>query len=92
LKTLKTAIRDVIINRDSIQADPIFVTKVWQKNSIQRAIDSMKYAQSSINSKMPPEFIAVDLRGALKSLGEITGESASEEILDQIFARFCIGK
>jgi tRNA modification GTPase len=39
-----------------------------------------------------PEFLAVELRTALAALGEITGETASEDILERIFSRFCIGK
>jgi len=92
LKTLKSTIRDAVINKDFIQADPIFVTKVWQKNSLNKAMESLKFAESSVKNGMPPELIAVDLRGTLKSIGEITGETASDEILDQIFSRFCIGK
>ena len=41
---------------------------------------------------MPAELIAVDAHGALRALGEITGETAREEIIAGIFARFCIGK
>ena len=92
LHDLKSAIREMVLHRDSVQADPVFVTKVWQKNAIRKAMESLQYAQESIQVGMPTELIAVDLRGALNSLGEITGENASQEILDQIFARFCIGK
>jgi tRNA modification GTPase len=92
LNELKSAIREMVLYRDSVQADPIFVTKAWQKNAIRKAMESLQYALESIQIGMPTELIAVDLRGALNSLGEITGENASQEILDQIFARFCIGK
>jgi len=92
LHDLKSAIREMVLHRDSVQADPVFVTKVWQKNAIRKAMESLQYAQESIQIGMPTELIAVDLRGALNSLGEITGENASQAILDQIFARFCIGK
>jgi tRNA modification GTPase len=92
LHDLKSAIREMVLHRDSVQADPVFVTKAWQKNAIRKAIESLQYAQESIRASMPTELIAVDLRGALNSLGEITGENVSQEILDQIFARFCIGK
>ncbi|MDQ1327153.1 MAG: tRNA modification GTPase [Candidatus Poribacteria bacterium] len=92
LHDLKSAIREMVLHRDSVQADPVFVTKAWQKNAIRKAMESLQYALESIQVGMSTELIAVDLRGALNSLGEITGENASQEILDQIFARFCIGK
>jgi len=41
---------------------------------------------------MPPDCIVVDLRAAWEKLGEITGDTAGEDLLDQIFSRFCIGK
>jgi tRNA modification GTPase len=89
---LKTVIRDTVLHKESVQTDPIFVTKIWQKDAIRRAMESLVFAQESTKSTMSPELIAVDLRGALKGLGEITGETASEDILDQIFSKFCIGK
>ena len=92
LHELKSAIRDAVFHKDSEPADPIFVTRAWQKNAIKKTMESLKYALKSIQTGMSAELIAVDLRGALESLGEITGENASQEILDQIFSRFCIGK
>lgn len=92
LQQLKTFIHNIVLNKESVQTDPIFVTKIWQKDAIRRAMESLKLAMESAKSNMSEELIAVDLRGALKSLGEITGETASEDILDQIFSRFCIGK
>ena len=89
---LKAVIRDTVLHKESVQTDPIFVTKIWQKDAIRRAMESLIFAQESAKSSMSPELIAVDLRGALKNLGEITGETTSEDILDQIFSRFCIGK
>ena len=41
---------------------------------------------------VPPELIAVDIRGALSCLGEVTGEVTADDVLDVIFSRFCIGK
>jgi len=92
LHDLKSAISEMVFHRDSLSADPVFVTKAWQKNAIRKAMESLQFAQETIKASMPIELIAVDLRGALNNLGEITGENASQEILDQIFSRFCIGK
>ena len=41
---------------------------------------------------MPLEIVSLDLRDALNALGEVTGETTTDDILDQIFTRFCIGK
>ncbi len=92
LQQLKVFIHNTVLNKESVQTNPIFVTKVWQKDAIRRAMESLKLAMESVKSNMSEELIAVDLRGALKNLGEITGETASEDVLDQIFSKFCIGK
>lgn len=92
LDNLKSAIRNIAIHDTTVSADAVFVTKARHKNALRKAQESLLFALESAQGEMPPELIAVDLRGCLKNLGEIIGESASEEILDQIFSRFCIGK
>ena len=49
-------------------------------------------AQKSLEANMPDDFVTVDLSAALTALGEITGESVTEELLETIFSRFCVGK
>jgi tRNA modification GTPase len=63
-----------------------------QRQSLHRAGEALARAQAALEEKLSDEFVAADLRPALAALGEITGESVSEEILDLIFSRFCIGK
>ena len=92
LQQLKSAIHDLTIHDASASSDAVFVTKVRHKVALVSAKESLQYAMGSAQEEMPLELIAVDLRGCLRSLGEIVGETASEEILDQIFSRFCIGK
>jgi tRNA modification GTPase len=92
LSELLSAISDLVIREAQVSADAVFVTRIRHKNSLKNAEQNLKYAMESAQREMPPELISVDLRGALRNLGEIVGETASEEILDQIFSKFCIGK
>ncbi len=92
LQELRSAIRNVAIHNAQVSADAVFVTRIRHKDALRRARESLQYAAESAKGDMAPELIAVDLRGTLKGLGEIVGETASEEILDQIFSKFCIGK
>ena len=92
LSRLRSAIRDLAIHEGTISAEAVFVTRVRHKVALESARESLQYALKTAQAEMPPELMAVDLRGGLKSLGEIVGETASEEILEQIFSRFCVGK
>ena len=71
-------------------ADATMLFRAHQKDSMQRAATSLEHLLQ--NQMMSPEFLAVDLREALHAIGEITGETTPEEVLDRIFASFCIGK
>lgn len=73
-----------------ISADQALLTRTHQKESLRRAEEAvMRLLQNIENS---PEFLAEDLREALEALGEITGECTPDDILEKIFASFCIGK
>ena len=92
LEQLKSAIRDLALRDEPVLSETVFVTKMRHKVALKSAKESLQYAMESIQDSMPPELVAVDLRGGLKSLGEIVGATASEDILAQIFSRFCVGK
>ena len=57
-----------------------------------RGLEHLQAARVTLADGLPLDFVAIDLRGALETLGEITGETTAEDILSEIFATFCIGK
>jgi tRNA modification GTPase len=61
-------------------------------DAMTRAREDLRFAADAADREEPNEFIAVDVRGAMACLGEITGEVTTEEILESIFSKFCIGK
>ncbi len=79
------------LNEINVEND-IVITNERHKNQIQKAIQNLKKAKESLDKKMPIDIIAISLKDVLMNLGEITGEEASEEIIHEIFARFCLGK
>lgn len=72
--------------------DEIIVTNTRHKNLINKAINSTVNAKISLENKMPMDIVAIEIKNILEDLGEITGEDVSENIINEIFAKFCLGK
>jgi tRNA modification GTPase len=62
------------------------------RQHLQDALDAVRSAQQALNAGVSGDMLTLDLRAALHELGAITGEITNEDVLDQIFSRFCIGK
>lgn len=68
------------------------ITNVRQKNLITKAIENVKKAKETIEQKMPIDIAAIFIKDILEDLGKITGEVVTEDIIEEIFANFCLGK
>lgn len=82
------------ITDDEIEAtsDKIVITNIRHKASLSKTKDSLENIIDTINNGYPLDLVSVDIKEALDSLGEITGEITSEDILDKVFSNFCVGK
>ena len=72
--------------------DEIYITNARHKAVLQNAFESLKKVNESINAGMPEDFYSIDLMDAYESLGSITGETIGEDLADEIFSKFCMGK
>ena len=89
----KRDIKDKDLNLSEINVDSdIVITNERHKIQIQKAITNLNKSIDSLNKNMPIDIVAISLKDVLSDLGEITGEEASEEIINEIFSRFCLGK
>ena len=70
----------------------IIVTNIRHKNQIELAIKSLDNAKLSINDNMPIDIISISIKQCLEDLSKITGENVSEDIIKEIFSKFCLGK
>ena len=73
-------------------ADGVLVTNARHAAALRDAAASLRAVQAGLASSLPSDLLAEDLREALRSLGSITGEISTDEVLGEIFAKFCIGK
>ena len=82
-----------MFNLNEINLDnEIVITNERHRSIIKKAINNVEKAEESLKNGMPIDIVAISIKDILSNLGEITGDEASEEIIDEIFARFCLGK
>ena len=72
--------------------DEIIVTNIRHKNLIHKAIENITGTTNRIEQKIPVDIISVYIKEILENLGEITGNNVSEDIINKIFSKFCLGK
>ncbi len=90
LPELESTIGCLLTHGANIAPDQALITRVHQKESLRRALESVRRVESGFDQS--PEFLALELDEALAALGEITGETTPDEVLEHIFGAFCIGK
>ena len=84
---------NVMYNLNEINVDnETVITNLRQKNLISKAIENVNKAKETLENGMPTDVIAIFIKDILEALGEITGEEVTENIINEIFAKFCLGK
>ena len=82
-----------LFNLNEINLDhEIVITNLRHKNLINKANENVKKAKEALKQKMPLDIIAIFIKDILEDLGTITGEIATDDIIDEIFSKFCLGK
>lgn len=89
---LKEAIKEIFLKGKTVGTEEIVITNLRHKKLLEEALTSVSQARKSLLEGLFEEFIAFDLKEALDRLGLITGQTVTQEILDEIFSHFCIGK
>ena len=72
--------------------DEIYITNSRHKEALEEAYRSLGLVKGSIEMDMPEDFFSIDLMNAYESLGKILGESVGEDLVNEIFSKFCMGK
>ncbi len=92
LNEIEEAVVTTVMTGTVSASDALLVTNPRHKDALSRALSHLEAAKESLETGMPADFITIDLTAAAEALGEITGETVTEDLLENIFSRFCIGK
>ncbi|WP_027364726.1 tRNA uridine-5-carboxymethylaminomethyl(34) synthesis GTPase MnmE [Desulfotruncus alcoholivorax] len=92
IEDLEKKIIEMVTGGKSIPKDGSMVSNIRHKNQLKKALRHLEDVLIAIDMGMPLDIIAIDIRGAWETVGEINGKVITENIIDKIFTEFCIGK
>ena len=92
IRELEEEIRRLFFQGEITFNDQVYITNARHKEALTEALESLKMVEQSILGGMPEDFFSIDLMSAYESLGRIIGESVGEDLVNEIFSKFCMGK
>jgi tRNA modification GTPase len=92
LPQLEEIIAELVLAGKPLHSESVLVTSTRHTEALRRAAEHLQAATFTLDQRLPLDFVSIDLRAAYDTLGEITGETASDDLLERIFHEFCIGK
>ena len=92
LSELSEAISKMFFSGEVQFHDEIYLNSARQKDALRRAEESLEKVGESIENQMPEDFYSIDLMDAYEALGSVIGESVEEDLVNEIFSKFCMGK
>ena len=92
IEELADLIRKMFLKGNITYNDEVVITNVRHKTALAEALESLNLAEESIENGMPEDFYSIDLMNAYERLGYVIGEAVEDDLADQIFSKFCMGK
>lgn len=89
---LEQEIEDMFINGEIDFNDEVMITNARHKNALAGTLESLEMVRRSVEAGMPEDFYSIDLMNAYEKLGTIIGESLEDDLVNEIFSKFCMGK
>ena len=89
---LEDTIKEMFFNGEVSFNDEVYITNIRHKNALEETKKSLEMVLNSIENLMPEDFYSIDLMNAYEELGAIIGESVGEDLVNEIFSKFCMGK
>ena len=92
IEELEKEIQSMFYQGDIDFNDEVYVTNIRHKTALTESLSSLKLVQKSIEDGMPEDFYSIDLMNAYEQLGTIIGEAVEDDLVNEIFSKFCMGK
>lgn len=92
IKELEDTIKKMFFRGEITLDNEIYITNERHKKALEEALESLRMVKESIDAGMSEDFFSIDLMSAYESLGRILGESVGDDLVNEIFSRFCVGK
>ena len=92
IEELEETLKNMFFDGEISFNDEVYITNIRHKTALACAYESLKKVIFSIENDMPEDFYSIDLLDAYESLGSITGETIGEDLVNEIFSKFCMGK
>jgi len=92
IQELEETLKNMFFDGEISFNDEVYITNIRHKTALAEAFESLKKVIFSIENDMPEDFYSIDLLDAYESLGSITGETIGEDLVNEIFSKFCMGK
>ena len=92
MEQLKSKVKEIYNLGEIEVADTTYITNTKSLSLLKKSLDDIEKIELGINNNIPIDLLEIDLKQIWNNLGEITGESFHEELLDQLFSQFCLGK
>ena len=92
IRELEEQIKEMFFSGNITFNDEVYITNARHKEALEEAYQSLELVEQSIEMDMPEDFFSIDLMSAYETLGKILGESVGEDLVNEIFSKFCMGK
>ena len=89
---LEEEIRNMFYSGKVTYNDQVYITNARHKEALENALENLKQVKNSVDAGMPEDFYSIDLMDAYTDLGLIIGESVEDDLVNEIFSKFCMGK
>ena len=92
IEALEQEIKNLFYHGQLSFNDQVYITSIRHKEALEQALSSLQMVEGSLENGMPEDFYSIDLMNAYEQLGFILGEEVDDDLVNEIFAKFCMGK